>query len=46
MLAANTRVGAYVEVKNSKIGQDSKVPHLSYIGDATIGSGTNIGAIS
>jgi bifunctional UDP-N-acetylglucosamine pyrophosphorylase/glucosamine-1-phosphate N-acetyltransferase len=44
VLAANTRVGAYVEVKNSKIGQDSKVPHLSYIGDATIGSGTNIGA--
>ena len=43
-LAANTKVGAYVEVKNSKIGADSKVPHLSYIGDAQIGTGTNIGA--
>jgi bifunctional UDP-N-acetylglucosamine pyrophosphorylase / glucosamine-1-phosphate N-acetyltransferase len=43
-LAANTKVGAYVEVKNSIIGEGSKVPHLSYVGDATIGSGTNIGA--
>ncbi len=43
-LAANTKIGAYVEVKNSTIGEGSKVPHLSYVGDATIGSGTNIGA--
>ena len=43
-LAANTKVGAYVEVKNSTIGEGSKVPHLSYVGDATIGSGSNIGA--
>ena len=37
-------MGAYVEVKNSTIGEGSKVPHLSYVGDAEIGSGTNIGA--
>jgi bifunctional UDP-N-acetylglucosamine pyrophosphorylase/glucosamine-1-phosphate N-acetyltransferase len=43
-LAAKAKVGAYVEVKNSTIGEGSKVPHLSYVGDATIGSGTNIGA--
>ena len=43
-LAANTKVGAFVEVKNSTIGEGSKVPHLSYVGDATIGSGSNIGA--
>ncbi len=43
-LAANSKAGAYVEIKNSSIGEGSKVPHLSYVGDATIGSGTNIGA--
>lgn len=43
-LAAKTKVGAYVEVKNSTIGEGSKVPHLSYVGDATIGEGSNIGA--
>jgi len=43
-LAANTKIGAYVEVKNSTIGEGSKVPHLSYVGDATVGSGSNIGA--
>jgi len=43
-LADNSKVGAYVEVKNSEIGEGSKVPHLSYVGDAQIGSGTNIGA--
>jgi bifunctional UDP-N-acetylglucosamine pyrophosphorylase/glucosamine-1-phosphate N-acetyltransferase len=37
------KIGDFVEVKNSTIGQGSKVPHLSYIGDADIGSGTNIG---
>jgi len=36
--------GTYVETKNAKIGAGAKVPHLSYIGDATIGEGTNIGA--
>jgi bifunctional UDP-N-acetylglucosamine pyrophosphorylase/glucosamine-1-phosphate N-acetyltransferase len=44
ILAADTKIGAYVEVKNSTIGQGSKVPHLSYVGDATVGSGSNIGA--
>ena len=43
-LASNSKVGAYVEIKNSSIGESSKVPHLSYVGDATIGEGTNIGA--
>lgn len=43
-LHKSAKVGAYVEVKNSIIGAGSKVPHLSYVGDATIGEGTNIGA--
>jgi bifunctional UDP-N-acetylglucosamine pyrophosphorylase / glucosamine-1-phosphate N-acetyltransferase len=43
-LADGVIVGSYVEVKNSSIGEGSKVPHLSYVGDATVGSGTNIGA--
>lgn len=43
-LHKHAKVGAYVEVKNAIIGAGSKVPHLSYVGDATIGEGTNIGA--
>ncbi len=43
-LAAHAKVGAYVETKNAFIGEGSKVPHLSYVGDATIGAGSNIGA--
>ena len=43
-LADNVIVGSYVEVKNSEIGADSKVPHLSYVGDASVGERTNIGA--
>lgn len=43
-LRPRSKAGAFVEIKNSVVGEDSKVPHLSYIGDATIGSGTNIGA--
>ena len=43
-LAENVKVGDFVEVKNSKIGQGAKVPHLSYIGDALIGKAANIGA--
>ncbi len=43
-LHPRSKVGAYVEIKNSTIGESSKVPHLSYVGDATIGRGTNIGA--
>ncbi len=38
------KIGAFVEVKKSTIGAGSKVPHLSYVGDATIGEGSNIGA--
>ena len=43
-IGSQAKVGAFVEVKNSKIGDRSKVPHLSYVGDATIGTDTNIGA--
>jgi bifunctional UDP-N-acetylglucosamine pyrophosphorylase/glucosamine-1-phosphate N-acetyltransferase len=43
-LGRGTKVGAYVEVKASDIGDGSKVPHLSYVGDATIGENSNIGA--
>lgn len=43
-LGPGAKAGAYVEVKNSDIGADSKVPHLAYVGDATIGAGSNIGA--
>ena len=44
VLAADTRVGSFVEMKNSTVGVGSKVPHLTYVGDATIGIGSNIGA--
>jgi bifunctional UDP-N-acetylglucosamine pyrophosphorylase / glucosamine-1-phosphate N-acetyltransferase len=44
VLAAGVKAGTFVEIKNSSIGEGSKVPHLSYIGDAEIGEGTNIGA--
>jgi bifunctional UDP-N-acetylglucosamine pyrophosphorylase/glucosamine-1-phosphate N-acetyltransferase len=39
-----TKAGAFVEIKNSVVGTGSKVPHLTYVGDATIGEGSNIGA--
>jgi bifunctional UDP-N-acetylglucosamine pyrophosphorylase / glucosamine-1-phosphate N-acetyltransferase len=38
------KVGTFVEVKNSDVGEGAKVPHLSYIGDADVGEGSNIGA--
>jgi bifunctional UDP-N-acetylglucosamine pyrophosphorylase / glucosamine-1-phosphate N-acetyltransferase len=44
VLGRGAKAGAYVEIKASEIGADSKVPHLSYVGDATIGTGSNIGA--
>ena len=44
VLNNGVKAGAYVEIKNSTIGEGSKVPHLSYVGDATIGIETNIGA--
>lgn len=43
-LARKTKVGTFVETKNAEIGEGSKVPHLSYVGDATIGEQSNIGA--
>jgi bifunctional UDP-N-acetylglucosamine pyrophosphorylase/glucosamine-1-phosphate N-acetyltransferase len=43
-LGERAKAGAYVEIKNSTVGAGSKVPHLSYIGDATIGEGSNLGA--
>ena len=43
-LGEGGKLGAFVETKNAKIGDGSKIPHLSYVGDATIGTGTNIGA--
>ncbi|MFT4232482.1 MAG: bifunctional UDP-N-acetylglucosamine diphosphorylase/glucosamine-1-phosphate N-acetyltransferase GlmU [Leucobacter sp.] len=43
-LGERGKVGAFVETKNARIGAGSKVPHLSYVGDATIGSDSNIGA--
>nr|WP_243850279.1 bifunctional UDP-N-acetylglucosamine diphosphorylase/glucosamine-1-phosphate N-acetyltransferase GlmU [Modestobacter marinus] len=43
-LGRGAKVGAYVETKNVQVGEGSKVPHLSYVGDATIGERSNIGA--
>ncbi|MES2094454.1 MAG: bifunctional UDP-N-acetylglucosamine diphosphorylase/glucosamine-1-phosphate N-acetyltransferase GlmU [Actinomycetota bacterium] len=43
-LGEGGKIGTFVETKNSTIGRGSKVPHLSYIGDASIGEGTNLGA--
>ncbi|HEY5878089.1 MAG TPA: bifunctional UDP-N-acetylglucosamine diphosphorylase/glucosamine-1-phosphate N-acetyltransferase GlmU [Nakamurella sp.] len=44
VLEASSKAGAFVEIKKSTVGPGSKVPHLSYIGDTTIGAGVNIGA--
>ena len=43
-LCENSYAGKFVELKNSRIGENSKVPHLSYMGDATLGHNVNIGA--
>ena len=43
-LAEGAKAGTFVEIKNSRIGAGTKVPHLSYIGDADVGEGTNLGA--
>jgi bifunctional UDP-N-acetylglucosamine pyrophosphorylase/glucosamine-1-phosphate N-acetyltransferase len=43
-LGRDGKIGAFVETKNAQIGRGSKVPHLSYVGDATVGEETNIGA--
>jgi bifunctional UDP-N-acetylglucosamine pyrophosphorylase/glucosamine-1-phosphate N-acetyltransferase len=44
VLGTGAKAGAYVEIKNSTIGDGAKVPHLSYVGDAEVGAGSNIGA--
>jgi bifunctional UDP-N-acetylglucosamine pyrophosphorylase/glucosamine-1-phosphate N-acetyltransferase len=44
VLEAGAKAGTYVEIKNSHIGKGAKVPHLSYVGDADIGPGSNLGA--
>src|SRR5262249_15285508 len=44
VLEGGAKAGTYVELKNSRLGEGAKVPHLSYIGDAEIGQDTNIGA--
>ncbi|HEY1835013.1 MAG TPA: bifunctional UDP-N-acetylglucosamine diphosphorylase/glucosamine-1-phosphate N-acetyltransferase GlmU [Solirubrobacteraceae bacterium] len=44
VLRRGAKAGTFVEIKNSDIGERSKVPHLSYIGDADVGAGTNLGA--
>jgi bifunctional UDP-N-acetylglucosamine pyrophosphorylase/glucosamine-1-phosphate N-acetyltransferase len=44
VLGDGGKIGAFVETKNAQIGAGAKVPHLSYVGDADIGEGTNIGA--
>ncbi|WP_411573959.1 bifunctional UDP-N-acetylglucosamine diphosphorylase/glucosamine-1-phosphate N-acetyltransferase GlmU [Streptomyces fradiae] len=45
-LGVKSKIGTYVETKNATIGEGTKVPHLSYVGDATIGEYSNIGAAS
>ena len=44
VLRTGSKAGTFVEIKNSDVGAGTKVPHLSYIGDADIGEGTNLGA--
>jgi bifunctional UDP-N-acetylglucosamine pyrophosphorylase/glucosamine-1-phosphate N-acetyltransferase len=44
ILRERAKAGTFVEIKNSDIGPGAKVPHLSYIGDADVGEGTNLGA--
>ncbi|MCQ4118363.1 bifunctional UDP-N-acetylglucosamine diphosphorylase/glucosamine-1-phosphate N-acetyltransferase GlmU [Rhodococcus tibetensis] len=46
VLGESGKLGAFVETKNTEIGAHSKVPHLTYVGDATIGEHSNIGASS
>ena len=40
----NTRIGNFVEIKNSKVSKNSKINHLTYVGDTEIGQNVNIGA--
>lgn len=43
-LGRDAKAGAFVEVKNSRLGEGAKVPHLAYVGDAEVGAGSNLGA--
>jgi bifunctional UDP-N-acetylglucosamine pyrophosphorylase / glucosamine-1-phosphate N-acetyltransferase len=43
-LHEGAKAGTFVEIKNSEIGEGAKVPHLSYVGDADVGAGANLGA--
>jgi bifunctional UDP-N-acetylglucosamine pyrophosphorylase/glucosamine-1-phosphate N-acetyltransferase len=44
LLEADAKAGSFVEIKNSRIGEGSKIPHLAYVGDAEVGPGSNLGA--
>lgn len=44
VLKRGSKAGTFVETKNTTVGEGAKVPHLSYMGDATIGEGANVGA--
>jgi bifunctional UDP-N-acetylglucosamine pyrophosphorylase/glucosamine-1-phosphate N-acetyltransferase len=44
VLGARSKAGTFVEIKNTRLDEGAKVPHLSYMGDAEIGAGTNVGA--
>jgi bifunctional UDP-N-acetylglucosamine pyrophosphorylase / glucosamine-1-phosphate N-acetyltransferase len=44
VLEPGSKAGTFVELKNTRVGQGTKVPHLSYLGDAEVGPGTNVGA--
>ncbi|HEV7400928.1 MAG TPA: bifunctional UDP-N-acetylglucosamine diphosphorylase/glucosamine-1-phosphate N-acetyltransferase GlmU [Solirubrobacterales bacterium] len=44
LLEPGAKAGTFVEIKNSRIGEGAKVPHLAYIGDAEVGAGSNLGA--
>jgi bifunctional UDP-N-acetylglucosamine pyrophosphorylase / glucosamine-1-phosphate N-acetyltransferase len=43
-LEPGAKAGTFVEIKNSRIGEGAKVPHLAYVGDADVGAGSNLGA--
>ena len=43
VMEAGSKAGAFVELKNTNVGADAKVPHLSYLGDAAVGDGANVG---
>jgi bifunctional UDP-N-acetylglucosamine pyrophosphorylase/glucosamine-1-phosphate N-acetyltransferase len=44
VLESGSKAGTFVELKNTRLGERTKVPHMSYLGDAEVGAGTNVGA--